>query len=205
MTEATTQARMRSDDRREHLLNSGVELLQRRPHQEVSIEEIAEAAGVSKGLLYHYFPTKTDFIVAALRRGQGELAEKLRPDPSLPAVERLDASLDAFLDYVEAHPTPYIEIFRRGGDREIIGVLEEGRNQQLEMMLDSLSQWEEAPVPTERTPALEIAVQGWLFFVEGAVLRWLEHGGLERVQLRVMLRSALGGAVFAAAAAQSQE
>jgi hypothetical protein len=43
-----------------------------------------------------------------------------------------------------------------------------------------------------------------LFFVEGAVLRWLEHGGLERIQLRVMLRSALGGAVFSAAAAQAE-
>jgi AcrR family transcriptional regulator len=203
MTEAT-QARMSSDDRREHLLNSGVELLQRRPHHEVSIEEIAEAAGVSKGLLYHYFPTKTDFIVAALRRGQTELAEKLRPNPKLPAVERLDASLDAFLDYVEEHPTPYIEIFRRGGDPEIMGVLDEGRNQQLETMLEALGGWEDSPVPTDRTPALEIAVQGWLFFVEGAVLRWLEHGGLERIQLRVMLRSALGGAVFSAAAAQAE-
>lgn len=60
---------MTTDARREQLLASGVELLRRRPQHEVSIEEIAEAAGVSKGLLYHYFPTKTDFIVAALKRG----------------------------------------------------------------------------------------------------------------------------------------
>jgi len=38
----------------------------RRPYDEVSIGEIAAAAGVSKGLLYHYFPTKKDFVPAAL-------------------------------------------------------------------------------------------------------------------------------------------
>ena len=65
---------MSTDARREQLLASGAELLGRRPYDEVSIEEIAAAAGVSKGLLYHYFPTKQDFLLAALERGQGELA-----------------------------------------------------------------------------------------------------------------------------------
>src|SRR5690349_23629283 len=110
MTEA--RVRMSTEDRREQLLSAGVKLLQRRPHTDVSIEEIAEAAGVSKGLLYHYFPTKGDFIVAALERGQRELAERLAPDPSLPPVQRLDASLDAFLDYVEEHPAAFASIFR---------------------------------------------------------------------------------------------
>src|SRR6476661_2909346 len=94
MTEA--RVRMSTEDRREQLLRAGVELLRRRPHEEVSIEEIAEAAGVSKGLLYHYFPTKKDFLVAAIERGQGLLAERLRPDPDLPAEAQLDASLDGF-------------------------------------------------------------------------------------------------------------
>jgi len=200
------RVRMSTDARREHLLSSGVELLRSRPHHEVSIEEIAAAAGVSKGLLYHYFPTKTDFIVAALERGQLLLAEQLAPDPELPAVERLDASLDTFLDYVERHPAAFSAIFRGGGeDPRITAALDAGRAEQLETMLEALRSWEDAPVSTERTKALETAVQGWLFFVEGAVLRWLEQGGLDRVRLRVMLRTALGGAVFAAAAAERYE
>jgi AcrR family transcriptional regulator len=193
---------MSTDERREQLLDSGVELLSRHPHTEVSIEDIAAAAGVSKGLLYHYFPTKKDFIVAALQRGQRELAERLRPDPSLPPQERLDASLDAFLDYVEEHATPFTAIFRRGGeDPEIGAALDAGRSEQMETLLEALAGWEEAPLSTERTPELEAAVQGWLFFVEGAVLRWLEHGGLERQQLRLLLRNALGGVLLAAGAA----
>jgi AcrR family transcriptional regulator len=193
---------MSTDDRREQLLSAGVELLRHRPHEEVSIEEIAEAAGVSKGLLYHYFPTKKDFIVAAIDRGQGLLAERLRPDPSLPAEARLDASLDGFLDYVEEHATAYAAIFRGGsGDPEIGAILDEGRSIQMKTLMGALGDWEASPVSTEPSPALETAVQGWLFFVEGAVLRWLEKGDLDREQLRMLLKAALGGALFAARAA----
>jgi AcrR family transcriptional regulator len=194
--------RMSTDDRREQLLSAGVELLRLRPHEEVSIEEIAEAAGVSKGLLYHYFPTKKDFIVAAIERGQRQLTEVLRPDPSLDAEAQLDASLDGFLDYVEEHATAYAAIFRGGsGDPEIGAVLEAGHQIQMKTLMGSLGSWEHSPVSTEPTPQLESAIQGWLFFVEGAVLRWLDQKDLSRDQLRMLLKAALGGALFAARAA----
>jgi len=196
---------MSTDERREQLLSAGVGLLGRRGHDEVSIEEIAEAAGVSKGLLYHYFPTKKDFVLAVLGRGQEELAERLRPDPGLDPATQLDVSLDAFLDYVEEHATAYASIFRRGGggDPEIAAALDMARAEQMERMLAGLAGWHDAPASTERTPALEAAVQGWTFFVEGAVLRQLEQGGLERPQLRALLRAALVGAVYAAGAARA--
>src|SRR3954471_19603177 len=201
MVEAT-RVRMSTDDRREHLLSAGVELLRRRPHEEVSIEEIADAAGVSKGLLYHYFPTKRDFIVAAIERGQRQLTELLRPAPGLDPEAQLDASLDNFLDYVEEHATAYTAIFRGGsGDPEIGAVLEAGHSIQMKTLMSALSGWEHAPVSTEPSPQLESAIQGWLFFVEGAVLRWLDEKDLERAQLRMLLKAALGGALFAARAA----
>lgn len=194
--------RMTVDARREHLLRAGVELLRQRLPEEVSIEEIAAAAGVSKGLLYHYFPTKQAFIVAALELGQAELAEQLRPDPGLEPPARLDASLNAFLDSVEDHAVAYTTIFKRGGAHpEVAAALNAGRDQQLQMLLDALAQLEAPAAATATTPALEAALQGWLFFCEGAVLRWLERGGLERDQILVLLRKALLGALAAAAEA----
>jgi AcrR family transcriptional regulator len=185
------RVRMSTDDRREQLLSAGVELFSRRSHTDVSIEEIAEAAGVSKGLLYHYFPTKRDFIIAALARGQRQMAAQLRPDPSLPPIKRLDASLDAFLDYVEQFPAPFSAIFRGGAeDPDVAAVLDGGRAEQLKTVMDALQTWEDAPVSVEPSPTLEMAIQGWLFFVEGAVLRWLERRDVDRRQLRIMLRTA---------------
>jgi AcrR family transcriptional regulator len=200
--ELTQKRRLSTDARREQLLASGARLLAQRPYDEVSIEEIARAAGVSKGLLYHYFPTKKEFLIAALERGQDELAELTAPDPGLPAAEQLAASLDRFLDFVEAHEAAYAAIFRSrgGGDPEIQAALEAGRQQRMDAVIESLASWEAAPASVERTPALETAVQGWFFFVEGAVLRWLEHRDLKRDELRELLGLALIGSLQAAEA-----
>jgi AcrR family transcriptional regulator len=194
------RSRLDTDSRREQLLSAGDELLGRRPYDEVSIEEIAAAAGVSKGLLYHYFPTKKDFVLAALERGQRELAELTAPDQSLPPAEQLGASLDRFLDFVEQHAVAYTAIWRSrgGGDSDIQAALESGRQQRMDAVIEALATWEAAPADTARTPALETAVQGWFFFLEGAVLRWLERKDIERAQLRDLLQLALIGSLQAA-------
>lgn len=197
------RSRLSTDERREQLLAAGAELLGKRPYGEVSIGEIAAAAGVSKGLLYHYFPTKKDFVVAALHRGEQELGELTAPDPGLPAAEQLDAALDRFLDFVEEHAAAYMAIFRSrgGGDPEIEATLEQNRQLRLSALIDSLGRWEAAPVQIERTPLLETALQGWIFFVEGAVLRWLERRDLERAELRRLLRQALIDSLVSASTA----
>jgi AcrR family transcriptional regulator len=204
--ELTQKRRLSTDARREQLLASGARLLAQRPYDEVSIEEIARAAGVSKGLLYHYFPTKKDFLIAALERGQDELAVLTAPDPGLPPAEQLAASLDRFLDFVEAHEAAYAAIFssRGGGDPEIQAALEAGRQQRMDAVIESLATWEAAPASVARTPALETAVQGWFFFVEGAVLRWLERRDLERDELRELLALALIGSLQAAEAVSGE-
>ncbi len=197
---------MSTDDRREHLLAVGAQLLGRRPSGRVSIEEIAEAAGVSKGLLYHYFPTKKDFILAALERGQRQLAALMTPVPDLPAAVQIRAGLERFLVFVEEHEAAYSAIFRSrgGGDREIQATLDQGREERLEAVVDSLVGWGGLGAPIERTPQLETAVQGWFFFVEGAVLRWLDRKDLEREELRRLLELALVGSLRAAASGPDQ-
>ncbi len=194
---------MSTDARREQLLAAGTELLGRRPYDEVSIGEIAAAAGVSKGLLYHYFPTKKDFVVAALRRGEDELGALTAPDPDLPPAEQLGAGLGRFLDFVEEHAAAYMAIFRSrgGGDAEIEATLEENRQRRLVALIEALGSWEGAPVKIEPTPLLETALQGWIFFVEGAVLRWLERGDVERGELLALLEQALLAALAAASGA----
>jgi len=200
--QVTAKRRLSTDARREQLLAAGARLLATRPYDEVSIEEIARGAGVSKGLLYHYFPTKKDFVIAALERGQEELAQLTAPDSSLPPAEQLAASLDRFLDFVEEHEAAYSAIFRSrgGGDPEIQAALEAGRQQRMDAVIESLATWEAAPATVERTPTLETAVQGWFFFLEGAVLRWLEHRDMEREELRELLGLALIGSLQAAEA-----
>jgi AcrR family transcriptional regulator len=191
---------MKTDDRREQLLRTGVELLGRRSYDEVSIDEIARAAGVSKGLLYHYFPTKKDFVVAVLHEATEELTALTTPDPALDPLAQLDASLDAFLGYVEEHAAAYETIFRTrgGGDPEIRAALERGREQRVAAVLAGIGAWGPDPGAAAASPALQAAVRGWIFFVEGVVLRWLEQRDLEREELRELLRAAFVGSIAAA-------
>jgi AcrR family transcriptional regulator len=187
------RTRLSTDARREQLLNAGVELLGRRAYDEVSTEDIAEAAGVSVGLLYHYFPTKKDFLLAALEQGERELAEITAPDPQLEPEDQLSASLDRFLDFVEEHEVAYTAIFRSrgGGDPEIRAALDRNRKQRMNALIEALADWDSAPAGIERTPVLETAIQGWFFFVEGAVLHWLERREIRRDDLRDLLTTAL--------------
>lgn len=67
-----TRRRLSPDDRRRQLLGIGLRMLVEKPIQDLSIDAVAAEAGISRGLLFHYFPTKTDYydavIGAALRR-----------------------------------------------------------------------------------------------------------------------------------------
>jgi AcrR family transcriptional regulator len=193
--------RMSTEQRRAQLLARGSELLAQRPYDEVSIDEIATAAGVSKGLLYHYFPSKRDFVVAALREHVERVTRLTAPDPGLGPVEQIEAGLDAFLDYVEAHAGGYATLFRTrgGGDERIRAVLEQARERRIAVVLEGIGGWLADPGAASHSPALRAAVQGWIFFVEGAVLRWLDHGDLDRAELRELLTSVLLDALRAAA------
>ena len=90
--------RMQVDERREQLVKLGAELFTRHSFGELSMSRIAREAGISKALLYHYFPSKRHFFVATLQDAAEELARRTRPDPDLPPAEALSASLD-WLDH----------------------------------------------------------------------------------------------------------
>jgi AcrR family transcriptional regulator len=197
---------MSSDDRREQLLRAGSELFGRRSYEDVSIDEIASAAGISKGLLYHYFPTKKDFVLAVLREETERITALTAPDPALGPLEQIDASLDAFLDYVEHHASGYAAIFRTrgGGDADVRDVLESARERRIETVLDGVAGWLPAAGGVRESPALRSAVQGWIFFAEGVLLRWLDQRDLERDELRELLKAVLVDALCVAARLDSR-
>src|SRR5512132_1230969 len=102
--------RLDVDERRRRLLELGIELFTRHSYAELSMAAIARAAGISKALLYHYFPSKQAFFVAALRQEAEELAALTAVDPALPPAAQLTAALDAFLRWVEQHADGYAKL-----------------------------------------------------------------------------------------------
>jgi AcrR family transcriptional regulator len=192
---AARRARLTTDARREQLVALGGEIFSERPFDEVSIDDIAAAAGISKGLLYHYFPSKRDFYVAVVREAADEMQAVTETDPDLPAIERLSAGLDRYLEYVETHARGFATVLRAGigSDPEVASIVEDVRSAMAGRILEDLSLDGEPPA------GVRIAVRGWVGFAEAASLEWLERREIPRDQLRDLLIKALTGAVGAAA------
>jgi AcrR family transcriptional regulator len=185
------RARLSTDARREQLVALGVEMFSERPFDDVSIDDIAVGAGISKGLLYHYFPSKRDFYVAVVRHSADEMQAITEADPSLPPLDRLADALDRYLDYVATHARGFATVLRAGigSDPEVAAIVEGVRAAMAQRIVDDVA---------EPSPAVRIAVRGWVGFAEAASLEWLERGGVTREELRELLIRALTGALAAA-------
>ena len=187
--------RLDVDERRRRLLELGGELFTRYAYDELSMARIAREAGISKALLYHYFPSKQAYFAATLEQAAAELVATVTPDPSLEPVEQLATSLDAYLTWVEANADAYAKLIQSlGSVPEVRELVERVRRQTADRILAGISPGA-AP-----TPALRTAVRGWLWFMDGAVLDWIEHRDLDRVELGGLLLGTLLGAVTAAGA-----
>ena len=68
---------MEKENPREQILRSALELFSEDPYNEVTLDEIARRAGVSKGGLFHYFPSKYDLAKEALFYGVEQLTERM--------------------------------------------------------------------------------------------------------------------------------
>ncbi|MDT3398365.1 TetR/AcrR family transcriptional regulator [Streptomyces sp. B1866] len=207
MTGATTdrpggrrgRKRLDTEQRREQLLRIGAELFAERPYDDVWIERVAELADVSRGLLYHYFPTKRDFFAEVVRAEGRRLLGMTRTDPALPLRDRLTYALDVYLTYAEEHAQGYRAFHRAAAsaDDEIKQIFQEIFTEQERRIVAALEARAEAGGTRPSSEGLRIAVRGWLSFATTVCLEWLEHRTLTRDQVRELCTHTLLGAVSA--------
>ncbi len=187
--------RLENDQRRAQLLALGIQAFSDRTYDDVSIDDIARAAGISKGLLYHYFPTKRDLYLAGLRTTADDLiaTTTAAASPSLPPLERMRAGLDAYLDHVSHHARPFVALMRGGigSDPEVVAVIEGVRATYVQRFLENAEGTPLAGMLMANRPLVRIAIRGWIGFVEAASLEWLTRKDVERTTLRDVLVDAL--------------
>ncbi|MFD8931904.1 TetR/AcrR family transcriptional regulator [Streptomyces mirabilis] len=192
-----TRRRLSTEERREQLLSVGARLFSESPYDEVWIEQVAEIAGVSRGLLYHYFPTKRDFFAAVVERESERMLRLTAAVPGTPVREQLSAGLDTFLAYVEAHAHGFRAFHRAdaAGDQAVRRVYQRALAAQEQQILAALDADPDVPGGIEGRPELRIAVRGWLAFTTAVCLEWLRGAELTREQLRDLCARALLGAI----------
>lgn len=193
MPSTPAYSRLQVDERREQLLQTGVALFAERPYEAISMREIAESAGVSKALLYHYFPSKTDLFKAAVEEAAAGLRDLIEPDPSKPLLEQLAGSLDAYLAWIDENAGTWKNLMRSAATVPEAGdLIESFRRSTLDRAITGLTG------NTTPPPVLRSALVGWLGYVDAAILDWLDQRDLTRDQLRELLASSFGAALLTA-------
>src|SRR5947199_5356848 len=107
--------RLDVDERRAQLLELGAELFTKHSYDELSMAAIAREAGISKALLYHYFPSKEEYFKATLAEAAAELAARTAPDESLPPLEQRRTSTRAYVEWVGERRESYVKLLASAG------------------------------------------------------------------------------------------
>src|SRR3954468_9339559 len=184
------RVRLDNDARRAQLLLLARRAFSDRSYDEVSIDDLARVASISKGLLYHYFPTKRDLYVAGLREIADELVDAvLRVARDLPPVDRVRASVDAYLEHIARHSRAFVALMRGGigSDPEVAAVVDSVRTRLFDKLLSG-----SALVSLVTSDArLETAMRGWIGFVEAASIDWCAQPRLSQGELRDLMTAVL--------------
>ena len=182
--------RLDTDQRRAQLLELARRAFSDRAYDDVSIDDLAKVAGISKGLLYHYFPTKRDLYIAGLSEIADELVEAITSVPdSLAPLDRVRTSLDAYLDHITRHARAFVSLMRGGigSDPEVAAVVERVRTRLFDRFLTG-SPFAQLFAGDAR---FETAVRGWIGFVEAASIDWCANPRLTRLELRELMTEVL--------------
>ncbi|WP_369246110.1 TetR/AcrR family transcriptional regulator [Streptomyces sp. R41] len=175
--------RMGVDERRQQLIGVALELFSRRSPDEVSIDEIASAAGISRPLVYHYFPGKLSLYEAALQRASDDLASRFVEPPEGPLGARLLRVMRRFFDFVDDHGPGFAALMRGGpavGSSTTNALVDGVRQAAYVQMLSHLK--------VENPPArLELVIRSWISLVESTALIWLDGRRIPRGELEVQL------------------
>jgi AcrR family transcriptional regulator len=184
-----TRRRLEPQQRREHLLDTGAALFAEKPYEDVLMEDIATRAGVSRALLYHYYPSKRDLYLALFKRASTRFLARVTIDAQLPLAEQLGTALEAHIQSFVDHPFEALTINRGAlsDDPVIQAIVNEELNVVGQRLVDQLV------ADGRLRDATEIAVEGWLAFVRAVCVKWIESQNISRADLTEMCLSAFGG------------
>jgi AcrR family transcriptional regulator len=193
MASGPAYTRLQVDERRRQLLDAGAALFAEHAYEEISMRDIAKAAGVSKPLLYHYFPSKIDLFKAAVAEKAAELQRVIEPSGQGTPFEQLSRTLDAYLAWIESNLLTWSKLVQSAAALpEAREIVESFRQRTMDMALARLTGG------GEPRPALRTAIKGWLGYMDAAILDWTQAKDLPREQLRDLLIAAFGAALLSA-------
>ncbi|MFF7228192.1 TetR family transcriptional regulator [Streptomyces sioyaensis] len=180
--------RLTSDQRREQLVGIGLEMLADRSLDELSTDEVARRAGISRGLLFHYFDSKRDFYRAVVRAECDRFTAATEPDGSLEPVAWMRAFIAGFVAYVLEHRQVYLALVRgaAGSHPAVTDIVGATRETVARRVHDGRRR---LGMPDARQA--ELATRAWMAFAEEAATTWPAEQPGARDELCAFIESSL--------------
>ncbi|MFD4432277.1 TetR/AcrR family transcriptional regulator [Nocardia sp. NPDC058497] len=188
-TGAAKRVRLSPEERRLQLIHLGAEMLAARPLEDISVDDIAKQAGISRGLLFHYFASKQEFHEAIARHVSTEFYTAVMPNRDLSLFDMLRDSIERFVDYATAHSASYRSVLRGPASvtPDMVGYVNETRAAIADLIVSEL------PLPPDDPDLarLTLAIRGWIAFVEETIITWMNEKPITREQLVDLLVESL--------------
>ncbi|MFF2958068.1 TetR/AcrR family transcriptional regulator [Streptomyces sp. NPDC057963] len=183
--------RLSPAERRAQLLAVAAQLFAAHPYDEVTMEDVAEHAGVSRALLYRHFPSKRDLFATLYQQVSERLLAKTRLDPADTLIEQLVEGLDAHIEYFAENRNTVLAANRvLAGDRLVQTIISGELDALRQRLLGVL------PLTDDATrEAVSGVLKSWLVFVQVLCLDWLAKETCTRTELRDVCIGAVLGAI----------
>ncbi len=175
--------RLPPDARRFQIIEAAERLFCTRPYTELGVGDVARAAGITQGLVYHYFPSKEAVFAAACELRARELLRSCLPDEDLPLPEQVQRGVRGYFDFVLAHSIEYQNLLRgpTAAEQEIQTICEATRQVIIDRFVAAVG------FADSDCTALRLSLRGYLGYCESAILAWLPNKSVPRAALEHML------------------
>jgi len=199
MKPPTSYTRLAPAERRDQILDAANVLFAERGYEGSSIEDIATSAGVTRGLVHHYFGGRKEVYIALLERIGTGREEQLRPPVGRTPRARVEDSVSRWLDWTQANRLIYLGTIAPGEDIA---------DPDVRRAVAELVQRAVALVAAfhadiaEDSPRLRYALECWTGLNRSATRRWL-RGEATRETTQELLTSTLEHVLHTFGAPQS--
>lgn len=163
-----------ASDRRNRLLDAGLEAFGSTPYDDVAVSELARRANVAAGLPFHYFGSKRGYYLAVLGRVAEQMSDVLQPDASLEPRAAIRAMLQSHVRWMGGHAQHLRELIRGGlgGDPEVRVAFDDARWDGASRLLGAIG-------VRALEPGARLFVGGWIALKDEVILAWVDADEVE--------------------------
>jgi AcrR family transcriptional regulator len=189
------RTRLSPATRRAEILDAASRLFAERGYAAVSASEVARQAGVTPGLLHHYFGGKRGLFVALVERLGAQITDVIRVDTTEPVRVRTRGFAASWVAWVDANRQTWLAtsgLDENLVDPELRAVVDAIR----ERVIDSLIA--DYPATLSDEPQIRLLLRSFLAFNRVVVRSWLD-GATSRAEAERLLADTLRALITAVA------